>query len=86
MVYEYRAWDMQDKAERERYFDAIRRMRQEYMEEYKGDFSMSRPSIHYWAEEKYGFAMAIDGTGNYTADYTIKNPKKFMLFKIKYWK
>ncbi len=72
--------------ERNRYWGAIHAMRPEYMEEYKGDFSMSRPSVHYWAEQKYGFRMETDGTGNYTANYTVVDPKKFMLFQIKYWR
>jgi hypothetical protein len=86
MAYEYKAWNMLDKAERDRYFDAIRRMRREYTETHKGIYDLTaRPTVHYWAEEKYGFAMAMDGSGNYTAEYTVTNPKKFMLFKIKYW-
>ena len=72
--------------ERNRYWHAIHAMRPEYMEEFKGDFSMTRPSIHYWANEKYGFQMEADGEGNYTANYTVTDPKKFMLFQIKYWK
>ncbi len=77
---------MQDKAERDRYFDAIRRMRQEYLNEHKGVYDLTaRPTVHFWAEQKYGFAMALDGTGNYTAEYTVTDPKKFMLFQIKYW-
>ncbi len=75
------------KEERDRYFNSIRRMRHEYIEEHKGIYDLTaRPTVHHWAEKKYGFAMALDGTGNYTADYTVTNPKKFMLFQIKYWK
>lgn len=74
------------KQERNRYWSAIHAMRPEYLEENKGDFSMSRPSIHYWAEQKYGFQMEADGEGNYTANYTVTDPKKFMLFQIKYWR
>jgi hypothetical protein len=86
MQYEYQAWDNQDKAERNRYWQAIHDMRAEYLEENKGDYGMTRPSVHYWAEEKYGFKMETDGTGNYTANYTVTDPKKFMLFQIKYWR
>lgn len=73
-------------SERNRYWGAIHAMRPEYIAEYKGDYGMTRPSIHYWAEDKYGFRMETDGTGNYTANYTVTDPKKFMLFQIKYWK
>lgn len=73
--------------ERNRYWRAIHAMRPEYMDEFKGLYDLTtRPSIHYWAEEKYGFRMETDGTGNYTANYSVTNPKKFMLFQLKYWK
>jgi hypothetical protein len=73
--------------ERDKYWSAIYAMRPEYMEEYKGVYDLTnRPTIHHWAEEKYGFRMETDGTGNYTAEYTVINSKKFMLFQLKYWK
>lgn len=71
---------------RNQYWHAIHAMRPEYMEEFKGDYSMTRPAIHYWAENKYGFRMETDSTGNYTANYAVIDPKKFMLFQIKYWR
>ena len=71
---------------RDTYFNAIRNMRAEYMAEYKGEYDLTvRPTLHYWAEQKYGFVMATDGAGNYTADYNVVDPKKFMMFQIKYW-
>ncbi len=71
--------------ERDAYFSAVRRLNSEYTEEYKDIVDLTaRPTVHYWVEEKYGFAMATDGSGNYTADYTITDPKKFMMFQIKY--
>ncbi len=86
MSYEYTAWDNQDKAERNRYWSAIHSMRREYLDENKGIYDLTaRPRIDYWANEKYGFQMEVDGEGNYTANYTVTDPKKFMLFQIKYW-
>jgi hypothetical protein len=73
-------------AERNRYWASIHAMRQEYIEQYKGIYDLNRPRIDYWANEKYGFQMEADGEGNYTANYVVTNPKKFMLFQIKYWK
>lgn len=67
------------------YFDIIHAMRQEYLQEYKGIYDSTRPRIDYWANEKYGFQMESDGTGEYTANYTITDPKKFLIFKLKYW-
>ncbi len=73
--------------DRDRYWGAIHAMRPEYIEQYKGMYDLTnRPAIHHWAEQKYGFRMETDGTGNYTANYTVVEPKKFMLFQIKYWK
>ncbi len=87
MSYEYSAWDREDKEERNRYWQAIREMRKEYGDDFKGVYDLSaRPTIHFWAEHKYGFRMEVDGQGGYTANYTVTDPKKFMLFKIKYWK
>ena len=86
MKYEYQAWDDEALDARNRYWRAIHAMRPEYNDQYKDDHSMTRPTVNYWAEEKYGFKMETDGTGNYTANYTVTDPKKFMLFQIKYWK
>ena len=87
MTYEYHQWDQEDRNERNRYWMAIREMRKEYSEQYKGIYDLTvRPTIHYWAEEKYGFRMEISGSGDYTENYTVIDPKKFMLFQIKYWK
>lgn len=73
-------------SERNRYWGAIQAMRPEYYEDVKGNIEMTRPSMHYWAEQKYGFRMETDEHGSYTAWYTVTDPKKFMLFQIKYWK
>lgn len=71
--------------QRDRYWTAIRAMRHEYLAENKGVYDLTaRPTVHYWAEQKYGFAMATDGSGDYTADYTVTDPKKFLLFRLKY--
>ena len=72
---------------RDRYWSAIRNMREEYMQDNKGVYDLTaRPTVHYWAEQKYGFRMEVDGNGGYTAEYTVTDPKKFLLFQIKYWR
>lgn len=76
----------EDRAERDKYFAVIKAMRVEYLEEYKGTYDFTRPRIDWWANEKYGFQMETDGAGDYTHRYTVTDPKKFMLFQIKYWK
>jgi len=83
----FRQWDQEGKARRQRYWDALFHMRSEYLKENLGDYDLtSRPTMHYWAEQKYGFKMGLDGQGNYTQDYEVTDPKRFMLFQIKYWK
>jgi hypothetical protein len=82
----FQAWDAERKRKRWDYWSAVRSMRAKYLEENKGDLSMNRPSLHFWAEGKYGFRMEADGSGNYTENYTVTDPKKFMLFQIKYWR
>jgi len=73
--------------ERDRYWEALRGLRAEYLETNKGQYDLTaRPTMHYYAEQKYGFKMGLSDTGEYTADYTVTDEKKFMLFKIAYWK
>jgi hypothetical protein len=72
---------------RDQYWNALYQMRQEYLEENKGYYDLTaRPTVHYWAEQKYGIKMGIDSLGNYTEDYEVVDPKRFMLFQIKYMK
>jgi hypothetical protein len=83
----FRQWDKEQRARREQYWNALFSMRKEYMLENTGVYDLtSRPTMHYWAERKYGFKMGLDGQGNYTKDYEVTEPKKFMIFQIKYWK
>ena len=83
----FRQWDAERKEKRQRYWNALYLLRQDYLADNKGDYDLtSRPTMHYWAELKYGFKMGLDGQGNYTQDYEVTDPKKFMLFQIKYWK
>ena len=87
MAYEYQQWAEQDKARRNQYWQAIYEMRQDYLLENKGQYDLTaRPTIHYWAELKYGLRMHLDGQGNYLQDYEVIDPKKFMFFQIKYMK
>ena len=76
----------EDKERRDKYWAVIRAMRVEYLEDNTGIYDHTRPRIDYWANEKYGFQMEADGNGDYTHRYTITDPKKFMLFQIKYWR
>lgn len=86
MEQNFRDWDQASREQRTRYWQSLYSMRQEYMQEYKGIYDLTaRPSMHYWAEEKYGFKMGLDGQGNYTGDFTVIDPKRFMLYQIKYW-
>lgn len=82
----YDQWAQEQKQKRWDYWTAVRKMREEYMAENAGVYDLTtRPSLHYWAEGKYGFKMGLDGTGDYTAEYTVVDSKKFLLFQIKYW-
>lgn len=86
MLYENFKWDLEDRAARDRYFSILRDIRvNEYLPEYKGMHDLTvRPAMHHYVEQKYGFAMATNGAGDYTADYTVTDPKKFLLFKVKF--
>ncbi len=83
----FQQWDRDQRARREQYWNALFLMRNDYMEENRGVLDpTARPNLHYHAELKYGIKMGTDGQGNYTKDYTVVDPKKFMLFQIKYMK
>lgn len=83
----FHQWERDRRRRQNEYWNALFLMRNEYMEENKGQYDLtSRPTIHYWAELKYGFKMGLDGQGNYTKEYEVVEPKKFMLFQLKFWK
>lgn len=83
----FQQYEQEERDHRTRYWHSLYDMRQEYLQVHKGNYDMTaRPTMHYWAEEKYGFKMGMDGSGHYTGDFTVVDPKKFMLYQIKYWK
>lgn len=82
----FRSWEAERKTRRFQYWSALNSLRKDYLKENAGVYDLtSRPTMHYWAELKYGFKMGLDDQGNYTQDYEVTDPKKFMLFQIKYW-
>lgn len=79
-------WNAIRKQKRWQYWNALNRMRTEYITQFRGQYDLTvRPTLHHWAEEKYGFKMGMSETGDYTETYTVVDPKKFMIFQIKYW-
>ena len=83
----WRKRQIESKDHRNSYWMAIRAMRSEYYKDQEGKYTPSvRPPIHEWAEKKYGFKMEIGIDSGYTENYTVIDPKKFMLFQIKYWR
>lgn len=87
MEQKFQDWEKERREYRTRYWQALYLMRSEYLGENKGVYDLTaRPTMHYWAEEKYGIVMGINGEGQYTDEFTVKDPKKFMWFQLKYWK
>lgn len=83
----FRKWDREDRARRNQYWNALFAMRDDYMRENAGIIDPTVPPVlHYYAEMKWGIKMGLDHQGNYTKEYTVVDPKKFMLFQIKYFK
>lgn len=81
----FRQWSNEDRARRNQYWQAIFHMRSEHTDTFKDSTDLTAvPTLHYWAEQQYGFTMGLDGQGHYTQDYTVVNPKKFMLFQLKF--
>jgi hypothetical protein len=71
---------------RKQYWGALHAVRKEYREEVGANWCMTGPTMPHWVEQKYGLRMGQDGSGNYTQYYEVVNPKRFMLFQIKYFK
>lgn len=79
-------WERKRKEQRIAYWATMHKIRQDYMEEFRGVTDLTvRPTFHYWVEEHYGLKMGIDSDGNYTEDYTIVDSKKFLILQLKYW-
>ena len=41
-------------------------------------------AFSYYLQDIYGLRPELDGSGNYTGDYTILDEKKYLLFLLKY--
>jgi hypothetical protein len=74
------------KEQRNQYWGALHAVRSEYREEVGDNVGMTGPTMPHWVEQKYGVRMGLDGQGNYTQQYEVMDPKRFMLFQIKYMK
>ena len=72
--------------QRKQYWGALHAVRKEYASEVGDNVGMTRETLPYWVEQKYGLQMGLDGSGNYTQDYQVVNPKRFLFFQIKYMK
>lgn len=82
----YQDWATKQKAKRDDYWRALKRARNEYLQANTGNYDLtSRPTFHFFIEQHYGLKMGIDSLGEYTSEYQVVDPKKFMLFQIKYW-
>lgn len=79
-------WIDEQKSKRWQYWTALHAVRIEYREAVGDNAGMIGPTMTHWVEEKYGIKMGIDDQGNYTQNYTVVNPKRFMFFQIKYMK
>jgi hypothetical protein len=72
--------------QRAQYWGALHAVRREYTSEVGDNAGMTGATLPYWVEQKYGLKMGLDGSGNYTQDYEVVNPKRFLFFQIKYMK
>jgi hypothetical protein len=72
--------------QRKQYWGALHAVRSEYRESVGDNAEMKGPTMPHWVEQKYGLRMGQDGSGNYTQYYDVTDPKRFMLFQIKYFK
>ena len=78
--------DVMATEQRRQYWGALHAVRSEYRSDVGLNDGMTGPTMPHWVEQKYGLRMGLDGQGNYTQDYDVVDPKRFMLFQIKYFK
>jgi hypothetical protein len=78
--------DIMASEQRRQYWGALHAVRREYRLAVGDNAEMKGPTMPYWVEQKYGLKMGLDGSGNYTQDYQVVNPKRFLFFQIKYMK
>ena len=78
--------DVSRTLKRNQYWGALHAVRAEYRSAVGDNAEMTGPTLPYWVEQKYGIKMGLDGQGNYTQEYTVVDPKRFMLFQIQYMK
>jgi hypothetical protein len=78
--------DVMASEQRRQYWGALHAVRKEYMLEVGDNAGMTGATLPHWVEQKYGLKMGLDGSGNYTQDYEVVNPKRFLFFQIKYMK
>jgi hypothetical protein len=84
--YAEKSWVNEMKSKRWQYWNALHAVRSEYRLAVGDNIGMTGPTLPHWVEKKYGLRMGQDGSGNYTQDYEVVHPKRFMLFQIKYFK
>lgn len=78
--------DVMATEKRNQYWHSLHAVRTEYREEVGDNAEMKGPTLPHWLEQKYGLRMGHDEFGNWTEHYEVVEPKKFMLFQIKYFK
>ena len=78
--------DIMATEQRKQYWGALHAVRSEYRESVGDNAGMVKSTFPHWMENKYGIKMGLDGSGNYTQEYSVSNPKRFLLFRIKYMK
>ena len=78
--------DVMASEQRKQYWGALHAVRKEYTSDVGDNAGMVGSTFPHWMEQKYGIRMGLDGSGNYTQDYSVSNPKRFLLFQIKYMK
>jgi hypothetical protein len=78
--------DVMASEQRKQYWGALHDARKEYRSDVGDNVGMTGSTFPHWMEQKYGIRMGLDGSGNYTQEYSVSNPKRFLLFRIKYMK
>jgi len=80
-------WDRRRKAERAAYWQALRQASNDYIKLTEGvtDCDTGVNGFYYYLQHNYGLKPEMTD-GKYSEKYTVVNEKKFLLFKLQYWK
>jgi|LauGreDrversion4_2_1035121.scaffolds.fasta_scaffold269793_4 hypothetical protein len=77
--------DTKQKRQRNSYWRRIRECRHDYLESNPNiKHIISNAGFYQYLQEKFGIKLKFDNSGNISEDFEIVDPKRYMLFLLRY--